>query len=91
MKGFLFSIEALITIILLISTITIIWTYFDYNYNTNFLTTNSKINTINAFYFNDYSKSTANDSNLNINFCSKIIIYNNQKEFEEKTFCEGIK
>ena len=85
MKGFLFSIEAIIAIIIIIGALVLINTYFLENYGIDIIVTNSQSERINAFYFNEMQV-LEDKPNL---FCDRIINYNSTGNFSDRNYCEG--
>ncbi|MDD4250645.1 MAG: hypothetical protein PHX27_00455 [Candidatus ainarchaeum sp.] len=87
MKGFIFSIEMILTIIILLSTLIIIGTNTNQytNQNNNFLT-NIQSNQTNSIYY----QATHTNIDKNNLFCNKIILYNvTTQTFKKNIICEG--
>jgi hypothetical protein len=88
MRGFIFSIEAILTITILLGTIILIGTFF---VNENNITpiTNFNNNLTNNIYYNFNELEV---SEFKIVYCENLILYNNDtNSFEEKKYCEGIR
>ncbi len=86
MKGFIFSIEALFSISILIVALVILGTpIIGENENNEYLIIQSQGSATNSFYFNEIPTS----GELTTQYCVKIIYYENN-ELKDKTFCEGI-
>jgi hypothetical protein len=88
MRGFIFSIEAILTITILLGTIILIGTFF---VNENNITpiTNFNNNLTNNIYYNFDELEV---SEFKIVYCENLILYNNDtNSFEEKKYCEGIR
>lgn len=89
MKGNIFSIEALIISVLIISIISFAYTIPEAIPNKSFQIINLESNAINIFYFGETPE---NDSSLiNNKFCKSIFYYTDSNTISEKKICEEIK
>ena len=89
MKGNIFSIEALIISVLIISIISFAYTIPNDAPNNSFQVIKLESNAMNIFYFGD---SIENDPILSNNkFCKSIFYYTDSNTISEKKICEEIK
>jgi hypothetical protein len=88
MRGFIFSIEAILTITILLGTIILIGTFF---VNENNITpiTNFNNNLTNKIYYN-FDETIV--SGFGTIYCENVILYDNDANiFVKKNYCEGIR
>jgi hypothetical protein len=88
MRGFIFSIEAILTITILLGTIILIGTFFVNESNITPIT-NFNNNLTNNIYYNFDEPNVFEFGTI---YCENVILYDNDSNsFLEKTYCEGIK
>ncbi len=83
MKGFIFSIEALLAVVILLSSLMIISFYDENSNNSNIFIDKLYSNSINKIYFNETIEIT-NKQNM---YCDIFVKYN--ITIQENTICEG--
>ncbi len=88
MKGNIFSIEAIISIIIVISVVGIIYNVDNSEVRINFSEIKFNSEKINLFYFNEIEDNSTMSENL---ICDKILYYTDQNIVSQKNICKVVK